>query len=206
MRSCLDTPAKPLQPCPTQSVPSSGGLSPEGYSCYVRALASRFVLGGARTVCRSVLEGSRNNEWHALGALVLVGAFVQVGVNWTSLGRGIQVRLGAPRRFPASKWRHPPNGHRPDLTLQRQVQTDQAESHLRGGGTWTTAMTSAISNWTSCIRNMHIKRWRRLRDGAPAPWQADQTPINSAFGATTGRAAKKMGGLDMLEAFSMRKP
>eukprot|EP00964_Phaeocystis_antarctica_P112932 scaffold77049_cov100-Phaeocystis_antarctica.AAC.3 len=33
-----------------------------------------------------------------------------------------------------------------------------------------------------------------------------QTPINSAFGATTGRAAKKMGGLDMLEAFSMRKP
>ena len=59
---------------------------------------------------------------------------MQVGVNWTSLGRGIQVRLGAPRRFPASKWRHPPNGHRPDLTLQRQVQTDQAESHLRGGG------------------------------------------------------------------------
>eukprot|EP00964_Phaeocystis_antarctica_P059659 scaffold35445_cov56-Phaeocystis_antarctica.AAC.1 len=53
---------------------------------------------------------------------------------------------------------------------------------------------------------MHFKRWRRLRDGAPAPWQADQTPINSAFGATTGRAAKKMGGLDMLEAFSVRKP
>ena len=50
---------------------------------------------------------------------------------------------------------------------------------------------------------MHIKRWRRLRDGAPGPWQADKTPVNSAFGATTGRAAKQMGGLDMLEAFSM---
>ena len=51
-----------------------------------------------------------------------------------------------------------------------------------------------------------------LRDGAdsemaPLPHGKQiQTPINSAFGATTGRAAKKMGGLDMLEAFSMRKP
>ena len=63
-------------------------------------------------------------------------------------------------------------------------------------------------NWylEYCIRNMHITRWRRLRDGAPAPWQADKTPVNSAFGDTTGRAAKEMGGLDMLEAFSMRKP
>ena len=25
----------------------------------------------------------------------------------------------------------------------------------------------------AAIRNMHFKRWRRLRDGAPAPWQAD---------------------------------
>ena len=33
-----------------------------------------------------------------------------------------------------------------------------------------------------------------------------QTPINSAFGATTGRAAKQTGGLDVLEAFSMKKP
>eukprot|EP00964_Phaeocystis_antarctica_P037351 scaffold21329_cov62-Phaeocystis_antarctica.AAC.4 len=32
----------------------------------------------------------------------------------------------------------------------------------------------------------------------PALWQADKTPTNSAFGATTGRAAKKVGGLDML--------
>eukprot|EP00964_Phaeocystis_antarctica_P121641 scaffold85310_cov37-Phaeocystis_antarctica.AAC.1 len=45
-----------------------------------------------------------------------------------------------------------------------------------------------------------IKRWR------PPHGKQIQTPIHSAFGATTGRAAKKMGGLDMLEAFSMRKP
>ena len=51
-----------------------------------------------------------------------------------------------------------------------------------------------------------------LRDGAdeemaPLPHGKQiQTPINSAFGATTGRAAKNMGGLDMLKAFSMRKP
>eukprot|EP00964_Phaeocystis_antarctica_P117356 scaffold81186_cov78-Phaeocystis_antarctica.AAC.1 len=43
----------------------------------------------------------------------------------------------------------------------------------------------------------------RLRDGAPMPHGKQiQTPINSAFGATTGRAAKKMGGVGYARGIS----
>eukprot|EP00964_Phaeocystis_antarctica_P114673 scaffold78623_cov76-Phaeocystis_antarctica.AAC.2 len=60
----------------------------------------------------------------------------------------------------------------------------------------TSARRAARSMHT--IHHSPTKRWSRLRDGAPAPWQADKTPINSAFGATTGRAAKMGGpGLDI---------
>ena len=57
-----------------------------------------------------------------------------------------------------------------------------------------------------CIRRTHIKRRCKIRDTAPAPRQAGEMPQNSAFGGRTGCAAKKMGVLEVLEEFSMRKP
>ena len=59
-----------------------------------------------------------------------------------------------------------------------------------------------LSNFKQHKEMVQIKRWR------PCPMAGRQTnpPINSAFCSTTGRAVGKTGGLDMLEAFSMRKP
>ena len=75
-------PAKPLQPCARPKAKRaliwrtlSGGAL---VSC---ARAREQLLGGARPVRKPVRRGSRNNEWHALGARVLVGALVQVGVD-----------------------------------------------------------------------------------------------------------------------------
>ena len=75
-------PAKPLQPCARPKAKRaliwrtlSGGAL---VSC---ARAREQLLGRARPVRRPVLAGFRNNEWHALGARVLVGALVRVGVN-----------------------------------------------------------------------------------------------------------------------------
>ena len=110
---------------------SQQNLSPRGalVSC-VRALAREQVLDRARTVRRTVLSGFRNDEWHAVGARVLVGARVQVGFNGRSLGRNIHVRLGASLDARPSGATHPMATDPPSLTLQRQVQRDQAESHL----------------------------------------------------------------------------
>ena len=107
-------PAKPLQPCArpkakralTWRTLSGGAL----VSC---ARAREQLLGRARPVLKTVLRGFRNNEWHALGARVLVGALVQFGVNWTSPRRGFHVRLAS-----ALPWTRPsgatrPIGHRP---------------------------------------------------------------------------------------------
>ena len=96
---------------------SQQNLSPRGalVSC-VRALAREQVLDRARTVRRTVLAGFRNDEWHAVGARVLVGARVQVSFNGQSLGRTIHVRLGASLDARPSVVPHTPNGHRPALT------------------------------------------------------------------------------------------
>ena len=75
-------PAKPLQPCARPKAKRaliwrtlSGGAL---VSC---ARAREQLLGGARPVRKPVLKGYRNHEWHALGARVLVGALVRVGVD-----------------------------------------------------------------------------------------------------------------------------
>ena len=44
------------------------------------------------------------------------------------------------------------------------------------------------------IHNMHIKRWRRLRDGAPAPWEADTNSYKQRFWChDRPRSEKKWG-------------
>ena len=71
------------------------------------ALASRYSAGRELfadqfLMAREIMSGTPLERfWSAR----TVGALVQVGVNWTSLRRGIQVRLGA--SLDASKWRHP---------------------------------------------------------------------------------------------------
>eukprot|EP00964_Phaeocystis_antarctica_P045176 scaffold25993_cov31-Phaeocystis_antarctica.AAC.1 len=44
------------------------------------------------------------------------------------------------------------------------------------------------------IRNMHFKRWRRLRDGAPAPWQADTNAYKQRFWCHDRPRSEKNGG------------
>eukprot|EP00964_Phaeocystis_antarctica_P003612 scaffold1948_cov62-Phaeocystis_antarctica.AAC.7 len=44
------------------------------------------------------------------------------------------------------------------------------------------------------IRSMHIKRWRRLRDGAPAPWQADTNAYKQRFWCHDRPRSEKNGG------------
>ena len=44
------------------------------------------------------------------------------------------------------------------------------------------------------IRNMHIKRWRRLRDGAPAPWQAVTNAYKQRFWRHDRPRSEKNGG------------
>ena len=49
--------------------------------------------------------------------------------------------------------------------------------------------------WTErCIRNMHFKRWRRLRDGAPSPWQADTNAYKQRFWCHDRPRSEKNGG------------
>ena len=43
-------------------------------------------------------------------------------------------------------------------------------------------------------RRMHIKRWRRLRDGAPAPWQADTNAYKQRFWCHDRPRSEKNGG------------
>ena len=44
------------------------------------------------------------------------------------------------------------------------------------------------------IHNMHIKRWRRLRDGGPAPWQADTNAYKQRFWCHDRPRSEKNGG------------
>merc|ERR1712166_650856 len=44
------------------------------------------------------------------------------------------------------------------------------------------------------IHRMHIKRWRRLRDGAPAPWQADTNAYKQRFWCHDRPRSEKNGG------------
>ena len=44
------------------------------------------------------------------------------------------------------------------------------------------------------IHNMHIKRGRRLRDGAPAPWEADTNAYKQRFWCHDRPRSEKNGG------------
>ena len=46
----------------------------------------------------------------------------------------------------------------------------------------------------AAIHHMHIKRWRRLRDGAPAPWQADTNAYKQRFWCHDRPRSEKNGG------------
>ena len=47
---------------------------------------------------------------------------------------------------------------------------------------------------SGAIRNMHFKRWRRLRDGAPAPWQVDTNAYKQRFWCHDRPRSEKNGG------------
>ena len=55
---------------------------------------------------------------------------------------------------------------------------------------------TTVLDWISgeAIRNMHFKRWRRLRDGAPAPWQADTNAYKQRFWRHDRPRSEKNGG------------
>ena len=99
----------------------------------MRALAREQVLDRARTVRRTVLAGFRNDEWHAVGARVLVGARVRVGFNGSSLGRTIHVRLSAsldarlsgatPTQWPPTRPHYHCNGRCEEIKKNRIFET-----------------------------------------------------------------------------------
>ena len=82
------------------------------------ALASRYSAGRELfadqfLMAREIMSGTPLERfWSAR----TVGALVQVGV---TLDESSERNSGAPRRFPGRVQVAPPNGHRPDLTLQR---------------------------------------------------------------------------------------
>ena len=48
--------------------------------------------------------------------------------------------------------------------------------------------------WPVRSRAYHLKRWRRLRDGAPAPWQADTNAYKQRFWCHDRPRSEKNGG------------
>ena len=53
---------------------------------------------------------------------------------------------------------------------------------------------ATLSDVLRPIRNMHFKRWRRLRDGAPAPWEADTNAYKQRFWCHDRPRSEKNGG------------
>ena len=59
---------------------------------------------------------------------------------------------------------------------------------------WTLKLIGTVTELG--IRNMHFKRWRRLRDGAPAPWQADTNAYKQRFWCHDRPRSEKNGGFE----------
>ena len=140
-------PAKPLQPCATQRVPSSSGLYPVGCSSYVRALASRYSAGRDLFVDQ-FLEASEIMSGAPLERAYLWVLSCQSALTGKILGEEFRCASALP-------WTHPSGANHPMATAPTShIATAGAKRSRRiassRGETWTMALSSTISHRASC--------------------------------------------------------
>ena len=161
-------------------------------------------MGGPRDDGRHAVDGEASGAQQGGGAPSALAPQAEQVRLWRGAAVERAIQFGATRRDTHRGWAGSASAARgaaavarpmpPSPLVGRPLRSEAIERSRRSRHRADARGSRAHGGTYSCawrpIHRMHIKRWRRLRDGAPGPWQADKTPVNSAFGATTGRAAK----------------